>query len=95
MSKSKNCQYCYETGRMGSEFADLKIRLEENLKKKIQAEREISDFIENIDDSLLRLILTHRCINCYSWAKITYKVGGNNIADGLRKIFSRYMQNLQ
>lgn len=79
-------------GKIGTKIADLKNKLEKNLQNRVKIESEISDFIENVEDVIVRMILIHRCINCYSWGKIANKIGGNNTSDGLRKIYERFLR---
>jgi hypothetical protein len=82
-----------KVGKNASEIADLKAKLETTLQKRILAENKINEFIQNTTDSLVRLILTHRFINCYSWTKVAWKVGGNNTSDSLRKILMRFLNS--
>lgn len=63
-------------------------------KKIAQAEKErnrILEYINRIDDSLIRLIIQYRYINLLTWAKVAYFVGGNNTPDGVRMMSDRYI----
>ena len=46
---------------------------------------EITEYIENVDDPIIRMILTYRYINNFSWEKTAFKIGGGNRASGLKK----------
>jgi len=74
---------------------DKRIELEKRLaelKQRINTETlRIQDYIYNIDESLMRMIITLRCINCYSWVKVAMTIGGSNTADSVRKIYIRYI----
>lgn len=89
----RGTQISDKVGKNAPEIADLREKLEKTLQKRISAENQINEFIQNIDDSLVRLILTHRFINCYSWTKVAWKVGGSNTADSLRKILMRFLDS--
>ncbi len=53
---------------------------------------ELTDYIENVDDPIVRLILTYRYINNFSWQKTAFKIGGGNTAQGLRMRLYRYFK---
>ena len=53
---------------------------------------EISEYIENVDDPIIRMILTYRYINNFSWEKTAFKIGGGNRASGLKKRLYRYFR---
>lgn len=74
-----------------TEIADLKSLLDLNLKKCFYELNRLDRFIQSIDDPLLRQIITYRFISGYSWAKISYTIGGNNTPDGLRIKMMRFL----
>ena len=43
---------------------------------------EITEYIENVDDPIIRMILTYRYINNFSWEKTAFKIGGGTRAIG-------------
>ena len=51
-------------------------------------------FIYSIPDSLTRQIIYYRCVKMLSWARVARVVGGNNTPDGVRMIYSRFMDKL-
>lgn len=53
---------------------------------------EITEYIENVDDPIIRIILTYRYINNFSWEKTAFKIGGGNRASGLKKRLYRYFR---
>lgn len=53
---------------------------------------EITEYIENVDDPIIRMILTYRYINNFSWEKTAFKIGGGNRASGLKKRLYRYFR---
>ena len=78
-------------GNYATEIADLKSLLDLNLKKCFYELNRLDRFIQSIDDPLLRQIIAYRFINGYSWAKISYTIGGNNTPDGLRIKMMRFL----
>ena len=57
--------------------------------------KEIMDFIDGIDDSLMRQIVYLRCVCCMQWSAVADEIGGGNTAEGVRQAYRRYMdQNL-
>ena len=55
-------------------------------------EREILEYINTIDDSLVRQIMIHRHIELRSWVQVANAIGGNNTAESVRKIHDRFLQ---
>ena len=55
-------------------------------------EREILEYINTIDDSLIRQIMIHRHIELKSWVQVAFAIGGNNTADSVRKMHDRFLQ---
>lgn len=52
-------------------------------------------FISDIPDSLLRMVVYHRCISCMTWRRIAFEVGGFNTPDSVRMMFARFMKSGQ
>lgn len=75
-----------------AQIADLKSLLDLNLKKCFYELNRLDRYIQSVDDPLLRQIMTYRFINCYSWSKISYAIGGNNTPDGLRIKMMRFLK---
>lgn len=76
---------------------DKRIELENHLAQLQQRINEetlrIQNYISGVDDSLVRMIITLRCIYCYSWVKVAMTIGGNNTADGIKMMYHRYIRN--
>lgn len=58
-----------------TEIADLENLISENLKQCIKEYKKLTIFIKSIEDSQLRLILTLRYINNFTWQQIAFKIG--------------------
>ena len=53
---------------------------------------ELTDYIENVDDPIIRMILTYRYVNNFSWEKTASKIGGRNRVSCLKKRLYRYFR---
>ena len=53
---------------------------------------ELTDYIESVDDPIVRLILTYRYVNNYSWQKTAFKIGSGNTVQCLRMRLYRYFK---
>lgn len=74
-------------------LAEKKEAIEE-LERKVEDKRiEIIQYLQTVDDSLLRQIILHRCIKGLSWRRTAIEIGGGNTEDGLRMIFNRAYPN--
>lgn len=63
------------------------------LKEKAEIlEKEILEYIRTINDSVIRQIINYRYIRFFGWYRIARCIGGNNTADGVRKIHDRFME---
>lgn len=64
----------------------------DGLLARLQIERSrIIEYIEGIDDSLVRQIIFLRSVSCMSWNQVANEIGGTNTEDGVRKIYDRYL----
>ncbi len=75
------------------QIADLKNGLDMKLSKCLRELKYISEYIDSIDDPLIRQIISYRFINCFSWEKTAQSIGGNNKAESLRKKLYRYLKS--
>lgn len=73
-------------------------RLKNNLIKKknelLELQEEAQNFINGIEDSLTRQIITLRFMNCMSWNDIAEKIGVSSSADSVRKISERFFKSV-
>ena len=52
---------------------------------------EIEEYINTIDDSLTRQILSLRYVNGLTWEQVAASIGGGNTADSVRKVAERFL----
>lgn len=50
-------------------------------------------YITDVDDSLMRQILTQRFVEGKSWRQVARAIGGGNTEDSVRQAFHRYMKS--
>jgi len=65
--------------------------LHEKIAKAEKERNKILQYINDIDDSLIRLIIQYRYLNLLTWPKVAYFVGGNNTPDSVRMLSDRYI----
>ena len=49
-------------------------------------------FVDGIEDSLMRQIISLRYINGYNWMQVAMHIGGGNTPDGVRKAHDRFIK---
>lgn len=52
---------------------------------------EIEKYIQNIDDSYVRLIIKYKYIDCHSWERTAVLIGGGNTKSSVRMAVKRYL----
>ena len=83
---------CIDLADYAAEMADYEAIIK-GLLAKVQVQRKrIMDYIEEIDDSLMRQIVYYRHITCMNWREVANNMGGNNTENGVKKAYSRFMQ---
>lgn len=78
-------------GRYAADIADLRALIELNIQKCWYEFSRLNRYIAGIDDSLIRQILTLRFVNGLPWQQVAMSIGGNNTADGVKKVCYRYL----
>lgn len=69
------CEISKITSMYNTEISDLKELLNSNLKKCLFELKKMNQFIQNIDDSQMRLILAYRYIDRLTWQQIAFRIG--------------------
>lgn len=66
----------------------------EGLLIKLQIERrKVIEYIENIDDSMIRQIVFLRSVSCMTWNQVADEIGGNNSENSVRMLYNRFLNN--
>ena len=71
-------------GNCAAEIADLRGIIDANIQKCWYELNRLNRFIQSIDDSQMRQIMTLRYINGLSWRQVAMSIGGGNTEDGVR-----------
>ena len=82
-----------ETEALSVLIRNRKYRITQTMIKCSKELARLEIYIESIPDSLTRQIFTLRFVEGCTWQRVANKVGGDNTADGVRKIATRYLQN--
>lgn len=67
-------------------------RLVEQTERLLELQNEVEEYIESINDSRMRRIISMRIIDNMTWQQVAQNIGGNNTADSVRKAFDRFLE---
>lgn len=85
----------YEEIKINSEISETIKKEEQKLKARyenlLQVTNDVLDFIESVEDSHMRMIITYRVIENYSWGQVADAMGGGNSEDSVKKAFYRFI----
>jgi hypothetical protein len=70
----------------------LKRKLKRKLDELMDLVEEANEYINGIDDSLIRQILSLRYVNGLTWEQVAASIGGGNTADSVRKAAERFLE---
>lgn len=70
----------------------LKLEIEKKLEMCFQEYRRLNNFIDSIDDSEMRLIVSLRYINNLTWQQVAFHIGYSDESVP-RKRFDRFLKN--
>lgn len=82
-----------KVGKYATQIADLKYLLDLNLKKCFFELNRLTEYIQSVDDSLVRQIMTYRYIHGFNWQKTAFSIGGNNNPYNLKMRLYRYLKS--
>lgn len=76
-------------GELASTLADIE-RIIDGKLTEIQLQRKrIVEYIDGLEDSLLRQIVFYRCVSLMGWHQVAETIGGECTAESVRKYFVR------
>ena len=78
-------------GNVAADIADIKAILELKIQEYYYQYNRLTRYIESIDDSLIRQIMTLRYIELKEWNDVADLVGGYNTEDSVKKRVYRYL----
>jgi len=80
-----------KVGDFAVEIADLGAQIDVNIKRCFSELIRLTRYIDSLDDSLVRLILSLRYINGLSWRQVALNIGGESTEDSVRMIHNRFL----
>ena len=75
-----------------SEIADYEAVIRGLLAKAQIQRKKIMDYIDSIDDSLMKQIIFYRHISCMTWNEVACAIGGNNTENSVRMMYNRFFK---
>ncbi|WP_346920776.1 RNA polymerase subunit sigma-24 [Clostridium sp. UBA7339] len=81
-----------KVGKYAAEIADLKELLDLNLKKCFYELNRLNRYIESIEDSEMRMILSLRYINGLSWEQVAASISPYASGESVRKSHERFLK---
>ena len=79
--------------RYAVRIADLRSMIDNRKARCWDEMNRLNAYIDGVEDSLTRQILTLRYVNGLSWQQVADSVGGGISSDGVRKIQQRYLNS--
>ncbi|MHB9925505.1 RNA polymerase subunit sigma-24 [Clostridium botulinum] len=70
----------------------LRRKLNKRIKELIDLVEKTNEFIEDIEDSLTRQIISLRYINGLTWEEVAANVGGGTTTESVRKVAERFLK---
>ena len=81
-----------KVARYAAEIADLKGIIESNIQRCYYELNRLNRYINSIDDSFIRQILTYRYISGYTWNQVAAHIDANLTGEACRKAHDRFLQ---
>lgn len=78
---------------LAAEIADLRALVQAMADRAVTEYGRLTRYIAQVDDSLVRQILTLRYIQGMPWFKVAQKIGGGNTEDSVRMAHNRYLRS--
>lgn len=75
------------------ELAQRKADLEKMKRKYEEQKKEVEEYINCIDDLLVKRIFEKRVLQNKRWSVVAKELGGNNTTDSVKKMYYRYLNN--
>ena len=77
---------------LAADIADLKKEIELKMALCIVEYNCLMRYINSIEDSFMRQVLTFRHVNGFSWGQVALHIGGGNTEIGVRVAHSRFLK---
>lgn len=77
--------------KIAEEIESCKKLIENRVEQSILEYRKLCEYVANIEDSMMRQIITLRFIQGMSWVQVAMELGGGNSADSVRMMVKRFI----
>ena len=74
-----------------AEIIDLTGWIDLNIKKCFYELNRLNRYIESIEDSQMRMIISLRYVNGLNWTQVAMSIGCGNTPDGVRMMHNRFL----
>ena len=81
-----------KVGNLATNMAEIEMIINGKLAEIQIKRKDIMNYIDGIDDSMMRQIIYLRNVCCMSWNEVANTVGGNNTENSVKKMYSRYLK---
>jgi len=71
--------------------AEQRDLIELKVKQSVIEYNRLNRYIADVEDPLMRLILSYRYVNGLTWCQVAASIGGNNTADSVRVAHDRFL----
>ena len=71
---------------------DIEDKIKALQKKAIEEQYKVLNYIETIDDSLIKQIIYHRHVLCMKWNEVAKALESSNSPDNLRMMHDRFLE---
>jgi len=88
-----HCGDCAE--KNAAQLAEIREAIEAKKQLCLAEYKRLMNYITDVDDSLMRQILTFRYVNGFSWVQVAMHIGGGNTEDSVRKAHKRFLDKQQ
>ena len=82
-----------KVGDLAVEITDMQDKIRRLEKESSQVEREVSTYIDTIQDDQTRMIFRLRFLRCLTWGEVAALIGGGNSERGVKAICYRYLKS--
>lgn len=79
-----------KVGKYSSEIADLQDTIKEKLKQSCEELKRLTEFINSVDDPVMRIILSLRFVDGLTWRQVAQKLGIYT-EDSVRLVCKRFL----
>ena len=84
----------FDRKELSQKMEQLKRRLQRRVDDLIELRTEIIEFVEGIDDSLLRQVIILRHVNGLTWEQVAAEIGSGTTWNSLRMMHDRFLEGL-